>query len=316
MRFLIGSRGLVVVALAGVVMPGVARAEDKTKADVLFQEGVDLRNKGAVKEACVKFEEAMRHDERAIGTLLNLALCAEKFGKVATAVRLYTEARQRASEQGLTEHQKAADEHINALAPQVPHLTITLTESLPGTKLLVDDKVVPLTELTDLPIDAGTRTIVVTAPDRLPHEEHITIANAEKRALTIPALAKSVTVKSSRRTIGKLVTIGGAVAFGTGVGLGLYARSTYNQQFEATNGLTPCRQLSDGPVCNADGQLKTEQARTVGLVGTVIGGVGLAAAGVGLFLWLRAPAETADRQVSLLPTITPEQVGLTAVGRF
>lgn len=296
-------------------------ADPKTQADQLFEEGVALRNQGQFKEACVKFEEAMKHDERAIGTLLNLALCAEKFDKYATAVHLYEEARDRAKEQGLVEHQKAAEEHIATLAPKVSHVTITLAEQLPGTKVLVDDKVIAVADLTNLPIDAGARTLNVSAPGRLPYETRLTIEIGKDTSAQVPALAASVKVVSSRRTIGKLATIGGAVAVGAGIGLGIVARSMWNGQFDAHTdamGATyfPCRD-KDHPVCDSGGKQETEKARTIGTVGTVVGVVGLAAVAAGVTLWVTAPhAEARAEGVALVPVGGADQVGLAAVGRF
>ncbi len=313
MRILVAA---IVVAALG--RPSHADDSPKTKADELFEEGVALRNKGAFKEACVKFEEAMKHDERAIGTLLNLALCAEKFDHFATAVHLYSEARDRAREQGLAEHQKAAEEHIALLEPQVSHLTVKLVEPLPATKVLIDDRVVALTELDKLPIDAGVRAISVSAPGRLPYETTITIAIAKDASLDIPALGKPVTV-SSRRTIGKLSVIGGGVLLGAGLGLGLYAKSMYDAQFDAhTDAMGgqyfPCRA---DKMCDSGGQKQTEKARTIGVVGSVIGGVGLAAIGVGVALWVMSPT-TAEHpaQVSVVPVASPDQIGFAAVGHF
>jgi len=44
--------------------------------------------------------------------------------------------------------------------------------------------------------------------------------------------------------------------------------------------------------------------------------VGLAAAGVGAYLWLRAPSEHAARGISVVPQLGPESTGLAAVGTF
>ena len=64
-------------------------ANDKTEADHLFDEGRALLAKGNADAACTKFEQSIAKDPRAVGTLLNLALCNERRGKVATALRLF-----------------------------------------------------------------------------------------------------------------------------------------------------------------------------------------------------------------------------------
>ena len=301
----------VAIAVLAALTPRAHADDKKTQADQLFDEGVALREKGMFKEACQKFDEAMKRDERAVGTILNLALCAEKFEKYASAVKLYSEARDRAHEQGLTEHEKAAIDHIGVLAPQVSHLTITLAEALPSTKVLVDDTVVPVADLTKYPIDAGERAIVVSAPGRLPYETKVTIAIGKDAALAVPALGQAVTV-SSRKTIGKIVAISGGVLFVASIGLGAWGKSSYDHQFDigacdhATNRCTPA------------GNTATSRARTIGNTGTVVGAIGIAAAGVGVWLWLTAPTAEAPtaNHVAFVPTATPDQIGFAAVGRF
>jgi hypothetical protein len=200
------------------------------KADQLFAEARALMQSN-LSEACKKFDESLHYNPAAIGTLLNVALCDEKLGRVASAVVKFTEARDRSREQGLPEHLRAAEDHLAVLVPQVPHLAIRLTQLLPETKVLVDDQVYALTALGDIAIDPGEHVIVVSAPDRLPHRATLVIAPAERKAIVIPALERVVTVTSSRRRIGQIATLTGGVAFGTSIGLSLYGLHLHNQQF-------------------------------------------------------------------------------------
>ena len=85
------------------------------RADQLFSEARALLPTD-LNKACEKFEESLKFNSQAIGTLLNVALCDEKLGRVATAIAKFTEARERAKEGGMTEHLKAAEQHITELA--------------------------------------------------------------------------------------------------------------------------------------------------------------------------------------------------------
>jgi Tfp pilus assembly protein PilF len=123
---------LVLVASVAAANPAV-RDDDKLEADRPFAEGRALLDQGKRKEACEKFDLSIRKDPRAVGTMLNLGLCAEEAGQVATAVRYYTEARARARDQDLKEHQAAAENKLALLAPRVPHLAIVLPASAPPT---------------------------------------------------------------------------------------------------------------------------------------------------------------------------------------
>src|SRR5262245_21114637 len=60
--------------------------EDVAKADQLFREAQLLVQKGNLTEGCSKYAESQRLDP-ANGTLLNIALCHEKEGKLGTAYK-------------------------------------------------------------------------------------------------------------------------------------------------------------------------------------------------------------------------------------
>ncbi|HEY0193502.1 MAG TPA: hypothetical protein VGC42_20435, partial [Kofleriaceae bacterium] len=234
-----------------------------------------------------------------------------------SAAAHFTQIRDNAKEQGLPQFLKLADEHLAAIAPLVPHLSVRLTENLAGTHVLVDDQLVAAGELASIAVDPGDRTIVVNAPDRLPYRTRITIKKAAHQDVVVPALAQSIVVRSSKRRIGQITTIVGAVAAGTGLGLGLYARHSYDAQFD---GSPPnCTKADDRKLCNSAGLSKTHSAQTLGNVGTIVGITGVVVAGVGAYLWITAPRTTAGeapRKLAVVPSISPDALGVVAVGRF
>lgn len=297
------SRLLAILVLLGAST--AAADEDKVKrADALFEEGRALL-KSDLHAGCAKLVASYELNPQAIGTLLNVALCDERLGRYASAAAKYAEARDRAREQAAKEHLAAAEERLAAVSGRVPHITVQLAERLPGTQVLIDGRVI--TSLTDIPVDPGERILVVSAPDHVAFERPVKIAEGERRDVPVPALAKAVTV-SSRRTIGKLVTIGGGVTFASGVVIGLIGRSRYNKARDA--------HCDADLACDPEGLSATRSGRTLGTVGTVVGAVGVAGVGVGLYLWLRAPRERSARAVTLLPQLDPTAPGLAAVGTF
>lgn len=295
------------VAITIVLAAHVAQAdEDKVKrADALFAEGRALL-KTDLHAGCAKLSESYALNPQAIGTLLNVALCDEKMGRIASAAAKYAEARDRAREQHAKDHLAAAEERLAAVKDRVPHVSVQLAESLPGTQVLIDGRVIE--SLSDIPVDPGERVLVVSAPDHVAFEHRVMIAEGEHRDVPVPALAKAVTVVSSRRTIGKLVAIGGGVTVATGVVIGLVGRSRYNT---AKDG-----HCDADLACDPEGLSATRSGRTLGTVGTVVGVVGVAGVGVGLYLWLRAPRATRETAVTLVPRLDPAAPGLAAVGRF
>lgn len=283
------------------------------KADQLFTEGRALLSSN-LNEACKKFDESLRYNPAAIGTLLNVALCDEKLGRVASAVAKFTEARDRSREQGLPEHLRAAEDHLAVLVPQVPHLAIRLTQQLPETKVLVDDRVYAVAALGDIAIDPGEHVVVVSAPDRLPHRATLVIAPAEHKAIVIPALARAITVTSSRRRIGQIATIAGGVAFGTSIGLALYGLHIHNQQFPEH-----CTHFPDGiDRCDDTGQSSNARAQTWGNAATWVGGAGLAVAAAGVVVWYLAPrgSQGSDAAPRVTLDVTGDRIGIVALGRF
>ena len=316
--------GLLGLGLVGGI--DVAHADvDVPRADKLFEEGRALMGTD-LHAACAKFAESLQLNPQAIGTLLNVALCDEKLGRVASAVAKFTEARDRAREQGLEPQQQAAEERLAELVPKVPHVTLKLAAALPpGTRILLDDnRVISPSTLTDLPIDPGEHPLTVSAPEHLAFQTTIRIAIGEHRDVEIPALARAVDVRSKWRTIGKITAASGAGALGAGIVLGLVARSHYRAQFDApaSGGAAPCVKLSGGALeCNTAGYAATNSARTLGNVGTAVGIVGVAAVGIGAYLWLRPSSgrhatEASERRVTVVPQLGPAEAGFVAVGRF
>lgn len=292
---------------------GVAAAdEDPLKADATFEEAQKLKSEGKVVEACKKYEEALVYNRNAVGTLLNVALCNEEAGKYATAVKYYTLARDLAREHNLAEHRQAAEDKLMITAPLVSHLAIAFAEKAANMKLVIDDEVIPIDKSEDIVIDSGSHHVVVTAPGRVPYDVTVVVEQSKAKAIAVPKLDYPVTVKKSRRTVGKILTFSGAGLALTGLGLGIYGWRTYNGQ------IGPGKSCTDEspPRCDPEGYRITNDALTFGTFGTFIGVAGVAVAGVGAYLWFFGPSQPAERNIAVVPTVSPESAGLTAVGRF
>jgi tetratricopeptide (TPR) repeat protein len=310
-------RSLLVVALA-LWMPALAHAEgeaDQATADRLFEEAQQLKQAGKTDEACKKYNEALGFNKNAVGTLLNVAKCAEDSGKYATAVKHYRQARDLAREHNLNEHKAAAEGRLVIDEPKVPRLAIAFTERLAEMKLLIDDEVFPTDQQStnELRLDPGARHIVVTAPGRLPFETTVTLVEGKQEAVAIPRLGYPVTVTGTRKSVGKILTFSGVGLVATGVILGYKANLDYEAEFKSGH----CNKATGGMLlCNPEGYGNTHSAEQLGNVGTVVFFAGIAAVGVGVALWITAPDEPEHDGVAFVPSVTSDSAGLTAFGRF
>jgi hypothetical protein len=141
------------------------QAVNKSAATSLFKEGRDAFDKGDFTTACSKFAQSQQADP-ATGTLLNLAVCEDRIGKLVSA-------RQRLEEL-IPQFPKTDDRLPFArdlaakLDERIPHLTLTLARTAPpdtSVKLAADARVLPLGS--PIPLDPGKHDLVVTAPGRL-----------------------------------------------------------------------------------------------------------------------------------------------------
>src|SRR5882762_10106176 len=118
-------RLLALVGVAGLC--AVAAAEPPKRADKLFDDGRRYLDNKEYALACTAFEQSQQADP-AIGTQLNIALCYEQWGHVASALRAYQEA-ERIATAKRDNRAKHARKKVDELSPKVPHLKIELQAS-------------------------------------------------------------------------------------------------------------------------------------------------------------------------------------------
>jgi hypothetical protein len=164
---------------------------DSAAAQALFDQGKQLMAEGKYSEACPKLEESQRLDPTS-GTLINLADCYEKEGKLATAWTTFLDAATAANRAGNTEREQAARERAQALAPVLPKIVITVAggDKTPGLEIKRDGTTVGMAQWgTPIPADEGQHKVTATAPGRRPWETTATIkANGETVRVDVPEL--------------------------------------------------------------------------------------------------------------------------------
>jgi hypothetical protein len=177
------SCSLAVIALLG---GRTALAADPAAAEALFQKGVTEMDAGHLDAACPALADSQRLDPRP-GTLCALAECEAKAGRIATATALYTdylrqyEAMSAAQKNKHAERAKGARAQREALAAEVPELSLVLLSGAPaGTRVMRDGVELSAASLDiPLPVDPGEHLITTQAPGGPLHHERVTVSRGE-----------------------------------------------------------------------------------------------------------------------------------------
>jgi hypothetical protein len=186
--------GAVIAACSIAVVLGKAHitfAQGPTaEAEALFNEAHKLLASGDIAKACTFFEESRLKDPRWL-TLLNLAMCREMAGQLATAWRIFLDAERQARKGDTHRHQIALD-HANRIEPRLSKLTIKVSPSsrIDRLEVLRDNEILePAMWNRAVPIDGGYHTITARAPGMVPWSTEITAGTeADQKTVEIPKL--------------------------------------------------------------------------------------------------------------------------------
>lgn len=168
----------VLLALVASNARGQAPDQPSILAQSLFDRARALMTEGNFAEACPLLAESQRLDPGG-GTLINLAVCLEGAGKLATAHAHFHEALSIAIADRRDDRRKMAEERISAIAPRLSKLTITVPPAsrVPGIKVWLDGtELQPVAWGVPTAIDGGEHRLEATAPSHTPFVEivHIT----------------------------------------------------------------------------------------------------------------------------------------------
>jgi hypothetical protein len=146
-------------------------------------------------EACTKFAESYKFDASG-GTLLNLAICHEKQGRLASAFAELGEAVSRAVRDQRKDREDVAREHMAAVAPRVSRITVRVDPSVDVEGLSVTLDGTALTRPVwgvAVPVDPGLHTVEATAPGRQPWRGTIDVVlEHEAKSLDVGPLVPMV----------------------------------------------------------------------------------------------------------------------------
>jgi hypothetical protein len=310
-RFIAHLTVAAVAAVFAFVAIGVppAAAQNKAAAEQLFKDGRRLMKAKKYGAACKKFEASHELDA-ALGTLLNLATCLEKNKKIASAWARFVEASSKAKRAKQRKRYRYARKMARSLQKRVPKLKI-VAPSMEGLEVRRDGVLLPSALLgSAVPVDPGSHDIVASAAGYKPFSKRIVARQRKTVTVTIPTLErapekikKRVVAKKpvkrrvtegrdtstkpakrgrGRRMGGATLAAAGLVLGGIGLVFGAQARSKWDEAFDDGH-------CTGTNVCNQTGFDLAEDARSKATLSTIFVGVGLAALGVGSYLYLTVP---------------------------
>lgn len=304
------------------LLPASAWAQNTQAATEMFQKGRELLLAKNYAEACPAFEESQRLDA-AIGTQMNIALCYEEWGKIASAYAAYRQAAKMAAVKGDTVRGDAATKRALALESAVPRLLVRVRGSSEGLDVQVDANTYVLAALTDpLPLDPGEHQVTLKRGAKALQKKSVTLRRSEQAVIELDAPAAAmddsprntseapVPRRSKKRTIASFAMIGVGVALaGGGTWMGLAAKSDYDAQFPGE-----CDRAT--LECTPAGKAATDDARKRANLGVGLAGAGGALAIAGVVLFVTAPKILPNADVALTPVVGRDGAGVALSGTF
>jgi hypothetical protein len=324
-----------VVAASFLLAPHTARADGPGKsqlAQALFDEAKKLIAENNFAEACPKLAESQRIDPSS-GTILHLGICHEGQGKTGSAYAELNDALSAARRDGRADRESVAKAHLAAIAPKLVRLTVTVQPEarVAGLEITWNGTAIPEAQWgLAFPVDPGEHVLTAAAPGRRKWTTRVEIARepvssvaipvlpveaSEPPALTPPPPVVAPPVKSdpdrvssdgaSQRTIGVVAAAAGVIAIGVGTVFELRALSAAKDRDDAARAGDASTTAS-----------KQEDAKSAQTVGFIVGGVGIAALGAGIALFLTAPSSAKPasggrtRGVAVTPILAPSAGGI------
>lgn len=321
------SSRIVTIALAATLVAGAAHAQETAglaHAQALFDEGRAALSAGDAAAACPKFAESHRLAP-AVGTLLNLGVCYEKLGKLASAWGAYNEAAAMAVRTGQNDRAAFAKGKADGLTPKLPKLTIDVPEAarVAGLEVKRDGAPAGAAEWgSALPVDPGTHSIEASAPGKIAWSTTVEVSEeARSSTVTVPVLQdvpaapppafppgeqpEAPPENRSGARVTALVAGGlGLAAIGTGVFFGLRSQSKSDDVSDRASRGEP---WTDETKSTYD---EGKSAATIANVLFIGGGVALATAAVFGFIGWRS------RSPAVRAGLTPRSATVEAEWRF
>jgi hypothetical protein len=327
------ARASIAISALAVLFSSPASAQPSaTETDLavqLFEEAEKLMVAGNPTAACPKYAESQRRDPQ-LGTLLHLADCHEKVGKLASAWAGYKAAAEIAARRnaggGYEPRERVARARAAALEPKLSTVVIHVAQSdFAGLEIRRDGE--PLGRSawgSTIPVDPGKYTFAAQAPGKKLWTKTVDVrASGAKIDVTVPAL-EDVTAGTpppatdqpgrgaTQRTAGYVLTGLGVIGAGVGVVFGLKVRSQQND-IDAICMSNKCTDEEIQRIRQLEDEARPNAAAFN--VASVLAG---AATLAGIALVLTAPSgpSSSATGISVIPWGGPNAAGGSIAGRW
>ena len=302
-------------------LPASAQSNEQ-RADELFRQGQERLQIGLTREACELLASSHRLDP-ALGTLLNLALCHQKEGKIATAHREYVAAATWARERSEGEREQFARHRALALEADIPMLRIEVAGAARNLHVNLDGRALHATELEgDIAVDPGHHRVEVTAvAKRAWHKGDLRIEPRTRTLLRVvlddETPSDAPAPPSINRSVPGYVAGGVAIAsLGAGVALLLRAGAldadSERDAERAKTAMPADPALKAAALASHDAAVNSQ---TMGLVSMGIGTLGVGAC-LYFLLSARGPEGPATGAIRFVPHLGSERGGLEVRATF
>lgn len=307
-----------------VLVAGVAFADPRTEAMLLFDQGQKEMKAGEYEKACNSFERSLALYADS-GTKGSLARCYEKAGRLASAWVLW---RQLADLAPSADLRKDAAAQAAKLAPRVAHYVLKVTKPAPGMTLTINGKTAALTEV-PVPIDAGGVIVRAYAPGRKDWSADLSAVDGKELAIEVPELEvvpvstddnnnahqqppppskPARQVGRGQRLVGMAIAGLGAVTVGVGGVFGIKAQGKFKDAKDLCGGdIDNCSNV-------AGAQPLVDDARSAGNLSTMLFVAGGAAIVTGIVVFQLSPKP--ENKVAVTPLASPTTAGVALSGRF
>lgn len=302
------------------------REGDPLRAQQLFDEALALSDQNRWSEACPKFRESLAADP-GVGTLLNVASCSAREGKVLEAVREYKQAQQLNATTKDPERKRVVDGQIKQalkdLSARYGRVALKIAPADARSRVTIDGVLQKEASADGIDLLIGDHTVVVEAEGFVRHEAKISIVGGQDAAVPIgleavkkpaPPPPPARTRASALSTAGWITGLVGAGGLAGGAALLVFAAD------RAAAIRDECGPLLAPPSCPGGSTERANELAQEGKAyatgGYVLLGVGGAALATGIVLLVidATTGQPAPVEVSL--SVAPGAIGARLGGTF